>query len=167
MGKLEGVVPCPHCGAEEENCPHLLALIDETFSECGGGYASTRCEEFSEVIEDSLSKLLRKSKRKRVRWNDKEIQELWHYALKNYSPEDGEVSLDPSAVTNLIVKSLKSSGGEYSGPVYEEGGPGLSSVLCLLYAEKPKKAFDAALSKLKARLRKANHSVHARRKTRR
>jgi hypothetical protein len=154
-GASEDVVPCPHCGTEGD-CPHLLTLIDETFNECADGYAYVRYDEFRVAIEDSFGRLLSNGSRKGFKWGDKQIQMLWHHAVENHSSEDSEVSLDPDVLTVLIVDLLKTSGGErYSGPVSDDGGPGFSSVYCLFHAENPERVFDSALSKLKARLRKA------------
>jgi len=151
----EGVVPCPHCGTEG-NCPHLLALIDETFNECADGYGYARYDEFRAAIEDSFGRLLSDGSRKRLKWGDKQIQKLWHRAVENYSSEDSEVTLDPDVLTVLIVDLLETSGGKrYSGSVSDDGGPGLSSVYCVFHAKNPKRVFDSALSMLKDRLREA------------
>jgi hypothetical protein len=156
----EDVVPCPYCGTEED-CEHLLAIIDKTFNECGGGYACDRYEEFGQIIEGSFGKFLRQGERKRFKWGDKEIQELWFSAVENYSPEDGEVSLDRDVLTALIINLLEVSRGVHSGSVSDDSGPGLSSVVCVFHANNPKKVFDSALSKLKVRLRKVDHRVRS------
>lgn len=51
-------IRCPYCGSLDD-CQHLLAVVDETFGECLGGYAFDRYFEFREMVEGTLRKLLR------------------------------------------------------------------------------------------------------------
>ena len=97
-----------------------------------------------------------------LKWGNKEIRELWRNAVKKYSPEDKEVSIEPYALTRLIINLLESSGGKiYSGSISDGYAPGFTSVICLLHAKSPKSVFKAALTKLKGQMRKFDHRAVA------
>jgi hypothetical protein len=147
------VIRCPYCGSEED-CSHNLAVIDETFNECQGGYSYERFHEFHRVAEEYFLQQLCKGTPKVSGRRDKLIGELWTHAVDNYAPGDEEISLDRYVLTDLIINLLEGAGGQ-TRFFSEYGPPGFSSAMCMLYAKKPKIVFEAALAKLRARLKKA------------
>jgi len=146
-------IRCPFCGSVDE-CSHLLAVIDRTFNDCPGGYASDRYHEFRTVIENTFAELLTSGEQKKPSWTDPEITQLWHYALEEWSLGDEEVSVDPYALNRLIVELLSESGAvKYAGPIDDDWGvPGFASAITLLHAANTQSVFEAALSNLTVRL---------------
>ena len=86
-------ISCPFCGSSDD-CNHLLALIDQTFSDCGAGYARDSYHEFRKLINTAFARSLRKGRSKQARRKSDEIAEQWQYAHAAYSPGDGDVTLD-------------------------------------------------------------------------
>ena len=140
---------CPYCGSPSE-CPHLLAAIDRTFSECRGGYAFERYDEFRTAIERAFLRSLRRGGAIRQSWNDPELSALWDGALKEWSIGDEGVTIDLPTLDCVIVKLFAEAGAlEYPRSVDEPStAPGFSSVITLLHAEHPRDVFEAALSNL-------------------
>lgn len=144
-------IKCPRCGSDDD-CPHLLAVIDSSFLECSGGYAYSRFGEFSTAVEKAFLRILQSRSASKAKWKDRDIQELWASAKEGYE-KSGEVWLDCDVLFRIIITLLEEAGGEqYYGPIDEEGGPGYSSAITLFHAKNPKKVFDGALSDLKAML---------------
>jgi len=98
-------VRCPYCRSVGE-CSHLLAVIDRTFNECMGGYASQRYDEFRNVIENAFAPLLARGQQTKPSWNDPEIAELWDYALESRPPNNEGISLESYVLDRLIVNCL-------------------------------------------------------------
>ena len=147
-------IRCPFCDSFDD-CPHLLALIDQTFCECSGGYAYERQHEFRALIEAAFMGSLRKGDRKQGSRKSEELSELWQYACTAYSPGDEDVALDQYVLTRLIVQLLEAAGGvRYPGSIESLGAPGYCSAWVLLHAKDPQAAFEAALADLKNRLRR-------------
>ena len=143
---------CPFCGSPDD-CDHLLALIDQTFSECDGGYAFERYHEFRTRIEAAFIRSLREGGHKQRSRRKDELSELWQYARTAYSPGYEDVELDQYVLTRLIIELLEAAGGvRYSGPIDSGGGPGYSSALALFHARNPQAVFEAAVANLNLRL---------------
>lgn len=143
---------CPYCGAVEE-CPHVLAVLDVTFSSCTAGYACRRFAEFARMLGNTFIGLLRKGAKEEHSWLDGDLDELWKYAREEYSPHDEDAFLDSRILARLIVNLFNDAGGEeYPGPVDDEGGPGCSSAITLFYAKHPMEVFNVAITALDALL---------------
>jgi hypothetical protein len=151
------VVRCPYCGSGtgQSACSHCLALIDLNFHECRAGYSYKRFHEFSRAIEKYFLQQLRKSTRNISGRRDKLIGELWNHAVEAYSPGDEEISIEPYALTHLIIDLFEASDGMRFSFVDDPGVPGFASVMYDFYAKKPRTVFEAALAELRARLKKA------------
>jgi len=144
-------IQCPHCGSEDD-CPHLLAVIDRSFLECSGGYAYDRFDEFRTTVEGSFLKQLQMGTTSSKTWNDEHVRELWIGAMEEYS-KTGELCIDGYVLFRLIVNLLEEAGGdEHRGPIVDDGGPGFSSAITLFYANNPQEVFARAVSDLKDRL---------------
>jgi hypothetical protein len=141
---------CVICGSEDE-CTHLVADIDRTFLECWGGAFNERETEFREAIETAFLKLLN-SKNSR-KWSHDDIEQMWRQACEDYITEGGDFTLDGYAFYRLVVELLVSAGAvDPPGQVIDDGGPGMTSSVSLLYADKPDNVTDKALNSLKALL---------------
>jgi hypothetical protein len=147
-------IPCPYCG-QVADCDHLLAMIDQSFNECCGGYAFDRYEEFQTVIQTAFGRLLRLGKHKECPWSEETLCDLWQSAREAYATgdEDEDVSLDEYLLTGLIIEVLADAGGvRYSGSIHDPGPPGFSSTLTVFHAKNPQSVFDIALANLQLRL---------------
>jgi hypothetical protein len=78
-------IRCPYC-ASKDDCAHFLALIDQTFNECSGGYACERYHEFRTLIEAEFLRLFRRGDHKGCLWISGTLRELWEYAYESHSP---------------------------------------------------------------------------------
>jgi hypothetical protein len=144
-------VECPFCGSEDD-CPHLLAVLDRSFNECNGGYAYSRFHEFAERITETFERELKAGRKARKPEEDGLVAELWEYAVEAY-PESKEVELDDDVLFNLVAELFDDAGGEeYPGSIIVEGGPGYTSALTVFHAEDPARVFERALSGLQQRL---------------
>lgn len=147
---------CPYCGSAED-CPHLLAVLDMTFSTCEGGYCYERFDELKEPVERAFKERLLSTGTRppRQQWKDNYVQELWTEVLEQGLPEDIEDDLDlPGlALFELIIEVLEAADGyRIYGSLVTEGGPGMSSAMELFYAEDPKVVFEKAVEELDRRL---------------
>lgn len=146
---------CPYCNSAED-CPHLLAVLDKSFSTCEGGYCYERFNKLSDSVERAFKDRLQLTRKPAKRqWKDYYLQELWEQVLKAGIPEDVEedLVLPGSAVINLIVDVLDVAGGyQVYGSLVSEGGAFCSSAMELFYAEDPKAVFEAAAGELERRL---------------
>ena len=142
---------CPFCGSSDE-CHHLLALIDQTFSECSGGYLCDRYHIFRELINTAFVRLLRKGGSKQHLRRSDELSELWRYARAAYSPGDEDVALDEYVLTRLIIELLTAAGGVRYRPIESDGASGYCSAWALFHANNPQAVFEAALADLNLRL---------------
>ena len=142
---------CVFCHAVDE-CEHLVACIDRTFCECGGGAMHDRDWEFRSYVEDVFLTQLKSDSE--TQWADIDTQRLWDQAKLDYDSEKDELDLDLCILANLIIQLLQNSGAvDYPGPVRDEGGPpGFTSSYSLLYAENPGAVVDEALERLKLSL---------------
>ncbi len=153
-------IKCPNCGSKGD-CKHLLAVIDQTFLECHGGYAFDRFNEFSQKIEKSFLTRLHATSEKLVRWDDDTINEIWSYAKKTYTKENEDwVDITGSDLFLLIDDLLFEAGGyEYPGSIGDEGGPGSSSSITLFYADNPESVFNNAIKSLSLRLKSTRNTT--------
>lgn len=146
---------CPYCGSAED-CPHLLAVLDKTFSTCDGGYCYERFEELTGTVEEAFKDVLRqRGRRRKKQWNDYYLQDLWEKLLAEGIPDDVEdgLVLPARALIELIVDVLEVAGGDRcGGSLVSESGAFCSSAIELLYAEEPEKVFSEAVSMLERRL---------------
>jgi hypothetical protein len=146
-------IPCPFCGSFD-GCDHLLALIDQTFSECSEGYACERYDEFQALIEAAFIRSLRQGTQKWHSRKKDELAELWQYARTAYSSGDEDAALDQYVLTRLIIGLLEAAGGKrYPNSIKSVGAPGYCSAWVLLHAKDPQAVFEGALADLKFRLR--------------
>lgn len=129
---------CIYCGSREE-CPHLVATIDRTFAECTGGALFDHVDRLREVVSDCVLATLKKRKNAAPRVTDSELLSIINNARDKYDPEyTEEVFIEERDFLSWLIDRLVDLGAEEpSGYMIEEGGPGQSSAITLLYALEP------------------------------
>ena len=139
---------CVICGSTEE-CTHLVADIDRTFLECNSGEFTDREHDFRSEIEDVFLDALKAGKKRE--WSHGDIEQMWRQACEDYTTESEDFSLDGYAFYRFMVELLESAGAiDHPGQVIDCSGPGMTSSVSLLYADKPNVVVDKAFKKLKS-----------------
>jgi hypothetical protein len=150
---------CPYCGSTED-CPHLFAVLDNSFSTCEGGYSYERFDELLESVERAFKDRLNVRRRPaKSEWKDYYVQALWAEVLEQGLPEDieNDLVLPGPASIELIVDVLNEAGGyQIYGSLVSESGAFTSSSKELFYAEDPKAVFEKAVEELDRRLSDVN-----------
>ena len=74
---------CPYCGSAED-CPHLLAVLDKTFSTCDGGYCYERFDDLTGAVVAGFRNVLQKrgDVGRKKQWNDYYVQDLWEQTAR-------------------------------------------------------------------------------------
>lgn len=147
---------CMFCGAGDD-CPHLVAVIDRTFAECNGGVLYDAIDDLREVLSSKILEKLKAGERFRSESSDDEISAIANEAKENYLADyPDDVYIDENMFLAWLTEQLIDCGAdEPPGYIVEEGGPGQSSALTLLYAEEPKmvmQSVERALSDAVANL---------------
>ena len=137
---------CPICNSEEE-CDHLLVIIDRTSRCTTGGFAFEKEHQFMELIHESFLPLL--NNEASPKFENQYLTKLWEYESKNYENDSSYVEFDHNVHFDLIEDLFKSFGAEQSAGYDESGMPGFSSVERFYFVKEPKKAFQESLNKLK------------------
>ena len=135
---------CPHCRSTDD-CPHLLAVIDRSCAECSGGALFGALDDLRELLAAKIGAALRSGKESWSSAGDAEIAAIAEEARENYDPESPDaVYIDEDMFLEWIAEALLAAGAEeLPGSFVEEGGPGQSSALTLLYAAKPARVLKA------------------------
>ena len=142
---------CPICNADED-CNHLVANIDTTFLECYAGEFYERESDFRSEIEDTFIEKIKGSAE--IVWKQDDINELWRESLDNYDPDEDYMMLDGHVFYRIVIDMLLDAGAiDHPGQVIDEGGPGMTSAVSLLYAHDPKEVVASAMIALQASLK--------------
>ena len=143
---------CMFCDDTEE-CSHMLACIDHTFVDCDGGVLYFHLDDFREIlstrVRESLDcKIKSKSVGNKI---GKEIYQIIKDSTKEFDPNCPEdVCIDNRRFLDVLVDLFIAAGAEKPpGHIVEEGGPGFSSSLTLLYAENPEEIIKTVQERLK------------------
>lgn len=138
-------VVCPICNAADYwACGHLVASLDRSFCECQGGALLDREAELSSRIEDAFLPHLENGSQPSFGYSS--LEELWVAAKENFSASDGYVVLDGDIWQRVLIEHLEDAGAfDLPGPLMDPDGPGMTSSMSLLFAEKPKEVVDKAL----------------------
>ena len=144
---------CIFCGSTGD-CPHLVAVIDRTFADCKGGALYEAIDKFRKILADSV---FHKIRARDGATSDHELASIVQEAIENYDPEyPDDVFIDGQMFLTWLIEALIDAGAEeHSGYVVEEGGPGQSSALSLLFAPDPERVIqntEKALQDAVARL---------------
>lgn len=141
---------CPVCDAADYwSCGHLVASIARSFWECRGGAFQDHESRVSTVTEAAFLSHIQNGSEPQFTGSEA-FDELWGEARANYKPGDDDVELDGDIYQRFVIELLESAGAfETHEPLIEEGGPGMSSAMTLLFAEDAPKVVDQALEQLK------------------
>ena len=140
---------CIFCNLHDD-CPHLVAIIDKTFTTCNGG----ALYEHIGKLEAYLTDIILGIKEATGYINQSELgfhfSEIYQVALRNYDPKYPEfVYIDQGIFFVWLNEALIKAGAEEStGYFVEEGGPGQSSALSYLYAQNPKVVVQSVVNNL-------------------
>ena len=145
-----GEAPQCHICKSAENCEHLVAIIDTTYSENHGGALYGNESAFFTLIEDAFEKIHRSGSA--PDFADVDLSELWN---ETEFEEDGDnvwVHLNYGG-WHFVITLLEDEGAiQPSTSMIEEGGPGMNSAMAYLYDEEPKLLVERAIKTLEARL---------------
>jgi hypothetical protein len=140
---------CIFCNLHDD-CPHLVAIIDKTFTTCNGG----ALYEHIGKLETYLTDIILGIKEATGYINQSELgfhfSEIYQVALRDYDPKYPEfVYIDQGIFFEWLNEALIKAGAEEStGYFVEEGGPGQSSALSYLYAQNPKVVVESVVNTL-------------------
>ncbi len=142
---------CPICNAKEQ-CSHLVANIDRTFLHC---YAGVFYELESDFRSEIGSTFIEKIKgAAESAWILDDLNDLWRESLDNYDREEDFIMLDGDVFYRLVIDMLLDAGAiDHPGLVIDEGGPGMTSAVSLLFAHDPKEVVESAMIALQASLK--------------
>lgn len=140
---------CVFCDSKD-SCPHLVAVIDRTFAQCSGGKIYNALGEFRDIVKEIAFIQSSSAEFSGLALIDSGLGEMVRDALERRDPDDAdEVFIDEGAFLDWIVGELMDAGAEEpDGYFVEEGGPGQSSALTLLYAEDPSDVIGRLASRL-------------------
>lgn len=141
---------CIFCHSKDD-CPHLVAVIDRTFAACNGGALYEALDNLREILSAKILATLSAGKDFGSGAVDDEIAAIAQDARDNYDSEyPDDICIDEYMFLAWLTEVLIDAGAEESpGYIVEEGGPGQSSSLTLLYASDPKLVIQAAEKALK------------------
>jgi hypothetical protein len=130
---------CMFCNSSDD-CPHLVAVIDRTFAECNGGELYKAIAAIRELLSETLLGMIEKAEDPDGNRVDYELAAIFREAIENCDPaHPDDIYIDEGMFLEWLVSELIDAGAEEPpGYIVEEGGPGQSSALTLLYAENPK-----------------------------
>lgn len=149
---------CIFC-EDKDGCPHLVAVIDRTFSECCGGALYETLDNLRDMLSDIVSGMIQAPEYLDKDSVDYELGEVLQDAVENYDPAyPDDIFIDNGMLLSWLIEALISAGAEEPpGDIVEQGGPGQSSALTLLYAKHPdrviqqvEKTLDDLRAKFKA-----------------
>jgi hypothetical protein len=138
---------CPICNATEfGECGHLIADIDITFCEMHSGTLESKAREFQDIMEHRLGLELEGAQA--AEFSDEQLDQHWRDAVdNNVGNEDFPVISGGFFYSWLIIRLEDAGAIDAEGPVIDEGGPGFSSALRLLFADDPEELVEAVLQK--------------------
>ena len=143
----------PSCifGDSKDDCPHLVGFIDRTFAECNGGALYEALDNLREILSDKILASLSAGKDFGSAKVDDEIALIAQEARDNYDSEyPDDIYINQQVFLAWLTGVMISAGAKmHPGHISEEGGPGQSSALTLLYASDPKLVTQAAETALK------------------
>ncbi|MGF1531258.1 MAG: hypothetical protein ACFCU4_07845 [Puniceicoccaceae bacterium] len=143
-------VGCIFCGSTDD-CPHLVGIIDLTFAECHGGVLYEGVDSLKKILEDKILTRLKAREKFKAKSASYEVLQMAKAAKSCYDRKDpDDVWIDNYQFIPWIKDILIDSGGEEPmGYLVEEGGPGMSSTVSILYAENPQDVLESAREAVK------------------
>ncbi len=148
MNQENSYPKCPFCNSEED-CDHLLAILDRSFIECNGGYALEPLDNLYQYLE-SIFKGLIESDQPLVKAEGVESLKNLFFLTKQQYEESGEIDLDGFTYYDLIEELFLSHGAILIDYAEDFGRPGFDSVIKTYYAENPQRVFSQSVAKIKS-----------------
>lgn len=155
----EGTLPpCPFCGVSDDECEHLLAIIDRNFLDFYGGLLSEASDEIQELIETTIRE------RKEAGGSFKHcsfgfLNSLIETPWPSMGADDGTDPADPKETEfdrfvffDVLIEILNSIEEVQSDCSYQNGAPGYSSVLYTFWSINPKATFEQMMRVLRDEL---------------
>jgi hypothetical protein len=147
-------ISCPWCGAIDDACPHLLAVLDRSNASCDGGFAYDMLDEFESILTDVFAPMIKMDQQPPKHWNS-EIIDMWDNMEVIGNKEDDEteaaidISFDSYSLLNLVSALFDEVDAEsYNNSQLEECMPGQDWAVDLVYAKDPAATFDKCLEVL-------------------
>jgi hypothetical protein len=81
------------------------------------------------------------------------VNDIWEYAVDNYTPTSEEIELDISAYVNFVDDNIDLLNGESYNYGGEDGAPGYSSSYVILFAKDPAATIRAINARMIEELR--------------
>lgn len=144
---------CPICSTDDYNeCTHLVASIDLTFSEVEGGAFYDRHDDFVTLIEPAFKK--RHSGAIDALFSMLELEDAYQHSEFEQDVASNGIYLHlGSSIIRVYEELLTDAGAVSFGPdLVVNGPPGMSSAYLLLAAEQPDEVVENAYLKLKMEL---------------
>ena len=138
---------CPFCNSEEE-CEHLLAILDRTFIECNGGYALGPLDELYQYLESTFKNLIESDQPLPTGERVESLENLF-YSTKQLYEENGEINLDGFAYYDMLEDLFIKHGAKLIDYAEDFGRPGFDSLVKTYYAENPESVFNQSVMKVK------------------
>ena len=133
------MMKCPICNTNEE-CDHLLAIIDRTSCCTSGGFSYDKEHQFCDLIQDNfLTQLQNEAIQK---FDNQHLAYLWKHASDNFKKDADEVEIDQYVFYDLIGELFEECGAEEFTSDDDNGMPGFSSVERFYYAKDPNIIFE-------------------------
>lgn len=148
MGKVidEGTGQEPSCifCKSKSDCSHLVAVIDRSFAGCNGGVLFQNIDNLRSLLTGIITGMVQAAGEFDESLVDYEIAAIFRKAFENHdSAYPDDIYIDDGLFLQWLVTALIDAGAdEPPGYIVEEGGPGQSSALTLLYAENPKQVIQ-------------------------
>ena len=142
---------CPICGIGEYwECGHLFASLDTTFSECSGGSMFEAYDEILDTVRLAFSN--RHMSENGSNYSD-ELESIFQDSGFEDDGDGGMWVELPGAFIHYLVEFIEECGGMSAGSdMVEDGPPGQSSALAIIFSEDCEKLLVNVQSRLKREL---------------
>lgn len=142
---------CPICG--ESECKHEFARLDQTMPSCEGGALARWWDRLEALCRDILFERLSTTRTTELNSDDDDVAAIWEEAMSAFLASSGasEVSLDVDSLMRMVIEALRGRLVKESDDTVE-GGPGMTNVVTVFYAEDHGEVYDQLVIDVGARL---------------
>ena len=137
-GEESSKIACDVCGKdlEQENCGHVLIVVDRTFDACEGGLAYDFWDGWYERVQIAFAAAL-KGDRPQT-WAKSDVRAVWEAMIESEYEDPTSPTLPFREFTDLVEELLTEAGGSpYFGSPMSEFGGRYESEMLLMFAEEP------------------------------
>ena len=131
-------IACDVCGKdlEQENCGHVLIVVDRTFDACEGGLAYAFWDGWYERVQIAFAAAL-KGDRPQT-WAKSDVRAVWEAMIESEYEDPASPTLPFREFMDLVEELLTEAGGSpYFGSPMSEFGGRYESEMLLMFAEEP------------------------------